>query len=230
MADYVQSTSKDTEPGSLLSSHPVSAVMPVESPLESLNQDHTCNSQLQNGTVNLQENVELSKTQSTIATGINFHKHVQPAKTQIEHVTGKKCSVKAQDTSCDSKSLMNRTQSSQEGLNVISSLIDVEPIKENNSQSQTTDGISSKLPNSSRRRGSSSSTGALSDIIQDLRISQREARMAADNLSTEGKIIIVSIPNILKDDSLILLTVTLSIYYNETHPDKINDYYILKFC
>ena len=191
ISDDVQSKSKDPEPGSLTLSHPVSAVMPVESSLESLNQDHICNSQLHNGTVNLQKDVELSKTQSTLATDVNVHKDLQPAKTQIEHATGKKCNVKTQDTSCDSKSLTNGTQSSQKGLNMISSLIDVEPIKEYNSQSQTTDGSSSRLPKSSRRRGSSSSTGALSDIIQDLRISQREAKMAADNLTAEGKIVSV---------------------------------------
>lgn len=206
----MQSTSKDTEPGRLAMSHPVSAVMPVESSLESLNQDHICNSQLHNGSVNLQKNVEVSKTQSTLATVVSVHKDLQPAKTHIEHATGKNCSAKTQDTSCDSKSLTNGTQCSQKGLNMISSLIDVETIKEYNSQSQTTDGSSSRLPKSSRRRGSSSSTGALSDIIQDLRISQREAKMAADNLTTEGKI--VSIPNSLKDESLILLTVILSIY------------------
>lgn len=189
VSDDVQSKSKDTEPGSLTLSHTVSAVMPVESSLESLNQDHICNSQLHNGTVNLQKDVELSKTQSTLATDVNVHKDLQPAKTQIEHATGKKCSVKTQDSSYDSKSLTNGTQSSQKGLNMISSLIDVEPIKECNSQSQTTDGSSSRLPKSSRRRGSSSSTGALSDIIQDLRISQREAKMAADNLTAEGKIV-----------------------------------------
>ncbi|XP_074608990.1 uncharacterized protein LOC141863372 isoform X2 [Acropora palmata] len=201
--DDVQSKSKDTEPGSLTLSHPVSAVMPVESSLESLNQDHICNSQLYNGTVNLQKDVELSKTQSTLAADVNVHKDLQPAKTQIEHATGKKCSVKTQDSSCDSKSLTNGTQSSQKGLNMISSLIDVDPTKEYNSQSQTTDGSSSRLPKSSRRRGSSSSTGALSDIIQDLRISQREAKMAADNLTAEVHLVTYPFKNGQKLDVII---------------------------
>ena len=80
----------------------------------------------------------------------------------------------------------NEPQSSQEGLNLISSLTDVEPPKQTVNQSPTDETVSSRVQKNSKRRGSASSTGTLSDIIQDIKISPREAKMAADSMPTKG--------------------------------------------
>lgn len=80
----------------------------------------------------------------------------------------------------------NEPQSSQEGLNLISSLTAVEPPKQVVNQSPTDDTVSSRVQKNSKRRGSTSSTGTLSDIIQDIKISPREAKMAADSTPTKG--------------------------------------------
>lgn len=102
------------------------------------------------------------------------------------------CSDKTEPANCNSNVLSNEAQTSQEGINVISSLIDVEPIKQCVNQSPTEDMVSARVQKSSKRRGSASSTGALSDIIQDIRISTREAKMAAD--ITPSKVRLVSYP------------------------------------
>ena len=94
--------------------------------------------------------------------------------------------------------------SAQEGLNLISSLTDVEPPKQTLNQTPIDD-TTSRVQKNSKRRGSSSSTGALSDIIQDIRISPREAKMAADNVPTKG-IYMVPLNNSVKAiDSVTLI-------------------------
>ena len=80
------------------------------------------------------------------------------------------------------------TSKSGEGLNLISTFVKAEPGKQIVDQKQAGNasmpGTTSK---DSKRRGSnSSSVSALSDIIQDIRISPREAKVAAENIPTKG--------------------------------------------
>ena len=85
-----------------------------------------------------------------------------------------------------SSSVSSVAQSSKEGLKLISSLKDVEQPKHSANQTQADEAPSSRVQKNSKRKGSASSTGALSDIIQDIRISPREAKMAGDNTPTKG--------------------------------------------
>lgn len=87
-----------------------------------------------------------------------------------------------------SSSFGNGAQSSREGLNLVSSLIDVEPTKQSINKLQTDDTLSSRGPKNSKRRGSASSGGSLSDIIQDMRISPKEAQLAANDKPTKGTV------------------------------------------
>lgn len=84
-----------------------------------------------------------------------------------------------------SSSVSSVAQSSKEGLKLISSLKDVEQPKHSANQTQADEAPSSRVQKNSKRKGSASSTGALSDIIQDIRISPREAKMAGDNTPTK---------------------------------------------
>ena len=77
---------------------------------------------------------------------------------------------------------------SGEGLNLISTFVKAEPGKQFVDQKQAGNvsmpGMQSK---DGKRRGSnSSSVSALSDIIQDIRVSPREAKVAAENIPTKG--------------------------------------------
>ncbi|XP_068758689.1 uncharacterized protein [Montipora capricornis] len=121
---------------------------------------------------------------------VNSPKDLQSADTPTANA--RICSDKTEPANCNSNVLSNEAQNSQEGINVISSLIDVEPIKQCVNQSPTEDMVLARVQKSSKRRGSASSTGALSDIIQDIRISTREAKMAAD--TTPSKVRLVSYP------------------------------------
>ena len=115
---------------------------------------------------------------------VNSPKDLQSADTPTAN--DRICSDKTEPANCNSNVLSNEAQNSQEGINVISSLIDVEPIKQCVNQSPTEDMVSARVQKSSKRRGSASSTGVLSDIIQDIRISTREAKMAADTTPSKG--------------------------------------------
>ena len=81
----------------------------------------------------------------------------------------------------------NEALKTEDGLNLISSLMDVEPPKQVVNQTQAEDGSSARAQKNSKRKGSASSTtSALSDIIQDIKISPREAKVATDNIPTKG--------------------------------------------
>lgn len=54
-------------------------------------------------------------------------------------------------------------------------------------QKQANDTSSTRPPKDVKRKGSSSSVSALSDIIQEVRISPREAKTAAENIPTKGR-------------------------------------------
>lgn len=81
------------------------------------------------------------------------------------------------------------TSKSGEGLNLISKFIDVEPAKQVVNQKQKDDSSSSRPGQKDvKRKGSSSSMSALSEMIQDIRISPREAKAAAENIPTKGTV------------------------------------------
>ncbi|KAL9959501.1 hypothetical protein ACROYT_G032828 [Oculina patagonica] len=61
----------------------------------------------------------------------------------------------------------------------------IEPTKQFINQKEANNTSSARPPKEVKRRGSSSSVSALSDIIQDIRISPREARTAAENIPTK---------------------------------------------
>lgn len=63
----------------------------------------------------------------------------------------------------------------------------IEPTKQFINQKQANNTSSARPPKEVKRRGSSSSVSALSDIIQDIRISPREAKAAAENIPTKGR-------------------------------------------
>ena len=86
-----------------------------------------------------------------------------------------------------SLSITSEASKSGEGLNLISSLVDAESAKTLSTQTLSEDALASRSRKNSKRRGSCSSTSTLSDIIQDIKISPREAMVTAGGLSTEGK-------------------------------------------
>ena len=86
-----------------------------------------------------------------------------------------------------SLSITSEASKSGEGLNLISSLVDAESAKAPSTQTLSEDALASRSRKNSKRRGSCSSTSTLSDIIQDIKISPREAMVTAGGLSTEGK-------------------------------------------
>ena len=86
-----------------------------------------------------------------------------------------------------SLSITSEASKSGEGLNLISSLVDAESAKAPSTQTLSEDALASRSCKNSKRRGSCSSTSTLSDIIQDIKISPREAMVAAGGMSTEGK-------------------------------------------
>lgn len=86
-----------------------------------------------------------------------------------------------------SLSITSEASKSGEGLNLISSLVDAESAKAPSTQTLSEDALASRSRKNSKRRGSCSSTSTLSDIIQDIKISPREAMVAAGSMSTEGK-------------------------------------------
>ena len=86
-----------------------------------------------------------------------------------------------------SLSITSEASKSGEGLNLISSLVDAESAKAPSTQTLTEDALASRSRKNSKRRGSCSSASTLSDIIQDIKISPREAMVAAGSMSTEGK-------------------------------------------
>ena len=63
--------------------------------------------------------------------------------------------------------------------------VKVEP-KQFINQKHSDDTSSARPPKVVKRKGSSSSVSALSDIIQDIRISPREAKTVAENIPTKG--------------------------------------------
>ena len=86
-----------------------------------------------------------------------------------------------------SLSITSEASKSGEGLNLISSPVDAESAKAPSTQTLSEDALASRSCKNSKRRGSCSSTSTLSDIIQDIKISSREAMVAAGGMSTEGK-------------------------------------------
>ena len=86
-----------------------------------------------------------------------------------------------------SLSITSEASKSGEGLNLISSLVDAESAKAPSTQTFSEDALAFRSHKNSKRRGSCSSTSTLSDIIQDIKISPREAMVAAGSMSTEGK-------------------------------------------
>lgn len=63
---------------------------------------------------------------------------------------------------------------------------DVKEPKQFINQKHSDDTSSARPPKVVKRKGSSSSVSALSDIIQDIRISPREAKTVAENIPTKG--------------------------------------------
>ena len=80
------------------------------------------------------------------------------------------------------------TRRNAEGLNVNSTSIKPEPGKQFVERKQAGNVSVSGASKDSQRRGSnSSSVSSLSDIIQDIRISPHEAKLATENVPTKGK-------------------------------------------
>lgn len=65
--------------------------------------------------------------------------------------------------------------------------VKIQPTKQLSNQKQNDHISSARPPKDVKRKGSSSSVSSLSDIIQDIRISPREAKSAAENIPTKGR-------------------------------------------
>lgn len=63
-----------------------------------------------------------------------------------------------------------------------------EPTKQSIDHKQTDHPPFAKPPKDGKRRGSSSSVSALSDIIQDIKTSPRDANISAENIPTKGTV------------------------------------------
>lgn len=63
-----------------------------------------------------------------------------------------------------------------------------EPTKQSIDHKQTDHPSFAKPPKDGKRRGSSSSVSALSDIIQDIKTSPRDANISAENIPTKGTV------------------------------------------
>ena len=122
-------------------------------------------------------------------------KAAQSVKNQIAELVVADCNKQPERSS--SFSTANEATKSGEGLNLISSLMDVELSEPLVNQKQKEDALASRVQKNSKRKGSASSTSALSDIIQDIRISPRDAKIAAESMPTKGTVCPVLQSNLL---------------------------------
>ena len=124
-------------------------------------------------------------TQATQPSQVSEQQKSQSEQTQLGGAGLNDLSKPSQQSS--SLSIASKASKSGEGLNVISLLVDAESAKALSTETPSQDGLVSRSHKNSKRRGSCSSTNTLSDIIQDIKISPREAMVAAGGMSTEGK-------------------------------------------